>query len=226
MKKNLKVIFLLMIFIITLHIAGNTQDITTGLVAHYEFENTTGDAIDAAGAHNGTVVGATRGVPGKVGNAFSFDGNDYITINNHSDITDYNAFTISAWVKPTATTPKYRCIISKVHPDRDFVMRFTNSDYSVHFEDGAYASCTQTSALQLNEWMHLAATWGNDQWNLYIDGVLVKTCNFSSRGPLWSCLNMSIGSLQGGSEFFIGLIDEVRIYNRALSSTDVTALYN
>lgn len=224
MKRNLKFTFLLMFFVIVLYIPGNAQNITTGLVAHYEFENTTGDAIDAAGSHNGTVVGATRGVPGKVGNAFSFDGNDYVSINNHSDVVGYNQFTLSAWVKP-ASSSGYRCIITKVHPERDFVLRFSGSDLSVHCYNTSYNSCGKSSALILNQWMHIASTFNNGVWKLYVDGVEVSSCT-SSILPPWTSTYMTIGALKTSTEFFIGLIDEVRVYNRALSSADITALYN
>nr|WP_321485473.1 LamG-like jellyroll fold domain-containing protein [uncultured Draconibacterium sp.] len=200
------------------------QDITTGLVAHYEFENTSGDVIDAAGSHNGTNNGATRGVSGKVGNAFSFDGGHYITINNHSDITNYASFTLSAWVYPTALSSN-KTIISKVSPNRDFNLKFSGSNIEAHFAYGSnYYHCTSTSTATINSWIHVVATWQNNQWNIYYNGVLDHTCNFTTDPP-WSGGLMQIGAMSN-SEIFVGLIDEVRVYNRALSSTDVTALYN
>ena len=200
------------------------QDITTGLVAHYEFENTSGDVIDAAGSHNGTNNGATRGVSGKVGNAFSFDGGDYITINNHSDITNYASFTLSAWVYPTALSSN-KTIISKVSPNRDFDLKFLGSNIEAHFAYGSnYYRCTSTSTATINSWIHVVATWQNNQWNIYYNGVLDHTCNFTT-GPPWSGGKMQIGAMANG-ERFVGLIDEVRIYNRALTATDAATLYS
>ncbi|MFV0268591.1 MAG: LamG-like jellyroll fold domain-containing protein, partial [Draconibacterium sp.] len=204
-----------------------SQNITTGLVAHYEFENTAGDVIDVAGGHNGTNYGATRGATGKVGNAFSFDGGDYVVINNHTDITGYNEFTLSAWIYPTSVTGT-KTIISKNTSGRDFTLNINSTPkVGAHFHGATgYRTCASTTTPSTNQWIHAVATWSNNQWKIYYNGVLESTCTHTGYDPPWTGGNMYIGSLTTSSEKFSGLIDEVRVYNRALSATDVTALYN
>lgn len=226
MEKPLIKFFLLIFLIVTVLQNIKSQDISTGLVAHYEFENTTGDVIDAAGSHNGTNNGATRGIVGKIGNAFSFDGSDYITINNHSDISNYSEFTLSAWIYPTAPG-SIQNILVKVNSGRDFVMQMSSSlKLNAHFYDGGYKHCYSTTSIQANQWIHTLCTWKNNEWKIYYNGILESSCSFTGYDPPWISSNMYIGALSSGSEKFVGLIDEVRIYNRALSSNDVSTLYN
>lgn len=226
MKRHTIRISTLIFLIFFVLISVKAQDYSTGLVAHYEFENITGPVIDAAGTHHGENNEATRGVPGKMGNAFSFDGDDLVAITNHSDISNFDEFTLAAWVKPTYLS-RYNCIISKVHT-RDFVFRLDQVGYQAHFHDDTdYRGCKDYTPIPLNEWIHLLSTWSNNQWKLYKNGVLVKTCDHPGTEPTWTSDELYIGSLTAaaGNEGFSGTIDEVRIYNRALTEADVNALY-
>jgi hypothetical protein len=201
------------------------QDISTGLVLHYEFEGTSGDVIDAAGSHNGTNYGATRGVSGKIGNAFNFDGSSHVTINNHSDISGFSEFTLAAWVYPT-TLSTNKTVLAKVNSGRDFVLKFYNTTLEAHFYNGGYRRCYGNSTVPVNQWVHVLCTWKNNQWKIYYNGVLENTCSLTGYDPPWISNEMYVGALTGTSEKFIGSIDEVRIYNRALTDADVTELYN
>lgn len=217
-------ILLLSVLMSLIPFIGNTQDITTGLVLHYEFENTSGDVIDAAGSHNGTNHGCTRGIAGKIGNAINLDGSDYVEVNSHSDITNYSEFTLTAWIYRTDIT-NHQTIISKVNPDRDFQMKLNNSFLQAQYLRGStHYSCHSVSQALTSQWVHLAVTWKNNEWNIYFNGVLEKTCSMSNTPP-WAGGTMQIGAMDGGEEFY-GSIDEVRVYNRELSSADITALYN
>ena len=71
------------------------------LLAHYRLEETTGDVVDSAGSNNGTNFGATRGIPGKDGDAFSFDGDDYVGTPLGSSLTYPDGISIQLWVKST-----------------------------------------------------------------------------------------------------------------------------
>ncbi len=209
----------------TLSQSAFTQNITSGLVAHYELENAS-QATDAAGSHTGTNNGATI-TTGKIGNAYYFNGSSSVSINSNSDISDYDEFTIAAWIYPTVKVTSNKGILSKVTPGRDFVMQLVStSKFNGHFYDGVYKHCSSSSDVPLNTWTHILCTWKNNQWRIYYNGTLDKTCNFSGYEPDWLSNKLTIGALQGTSEAFNGRIDEVRIYNRALTATDVAALYN
>lgn len=226
MKKNQ--IFKVLVSVISftsLSFVVFSQDITTGLVAHYEFENVSGDVIDAAGGHHGTDNGATRGVSGVIGNAFNFTGSGYVTINNHSDIANYSEFTLSAWIYPTFLST-HKTIISKVSPNRDFVLKLYDTKLETHFARGAtYYRAYGTSTVPTDQWVHVVATWKNNEWRVYYNGMLDATGSHPGVELPWSGSEMHIGAMSGVERFY-GSIDEVRVYNRALSTTDITALYN
>lgn len=224
MKKPLIKITILFFLLMMFTYVAKAQDFTTGLVAHYELENAT-QVTDAAGSHDGTNYGATI-TSGKIGNAFNFDGSDYVQIDNHSDITNYSEFTLAAWIYPTSVG-SIQDIIAKVTSGRDFVMQLTSTaKINAHFYDGGYTHCYSTSSVQTDNWIHVLCTWKNNQWKIYYNGILESTCDYAGYDPPWISSNLFIGAISSTSERFIGKIDEVRIYNRALSVTDVTALYN
>lgn len=81
-------------------IGSITEPASAGLVAHWEME---GNANDSADSHDGTIFGnpvPVPGVPHLGGQALAFDGNDYINVPHHSDLTPPDAMTVSAWFKP------------------------------------------------------------------------------------------------------------------------------
>ncbi len=200
------------------------QDITTGLVAHYDFESISTGVLDIAGSHDGTNYGAELTTEGKIGNALIFDGTDYVRVYNNSDITGYDEFTLTAWIFPTSVGVN-RVILAKVSSGRDFVIKLHHTTkFSAEFYDGAYKMCFSDSLAQTGQWIHVAATWKDYQWKIYYNGVLQSTCTFTGYEPPWISQSMYIGALSSSSERFVGKIDEVRIYNRALSSSDISAL--
>lgn len=208
------------------HVQG--QNYTSGLIAHWKFEESTyGYTVnDAAGSHDGWMGGVTPGTSGMVNDAFTFDdpNNTLVSIDNHSDITNLSSFTLSAWINPTSTSGSH-VIISKAQPDRDFVLKLNGNKLEAHFYNGAYRSCTSSQSIPTNKWTHVMCTWSNNQWKLYINGSYEKSCTHSGQTPPWLGYVLHIGALVGG-ENFDGIIDDVRIYNRALTSSDVMALYN
>ncbi len=209
----------------TLSQSAFTQNITSGLVAHYELENAS-QATDAAGSHTGTNNGATI-TTGKIGNAYYFNGSSSVSINSNSDISDYDEFTIAAWIYPTVAATSNKIILSKVTPGRDFVMGLASTPkLNVHFYDGGYKHCYSTSDVPLNTWTHVLCTWKDHKWKVYCNGVLESTCDKTGYEPDWLSNNLTIGALEGTGEEFNGRIDEVRIYNRALTATDAATLYS
>lgn len=203
------------------------QDISTGLVVHYQFEDLDGAVVDAIGEHHGTNYGAVTGVPGKIGNAFQFNGTGYVKIDNHSDIAGYDEFTLAAWINP-ASLSGHRTVLAKVTAGRDFVLKLYNQTPDAHFYKNSTYVRVLGSPVQLNQWIHVLVTWKNNQWKIYQNGQLVNssTCSLSNCDLPWGSSNFFIGSISASAEKFIGMIDEVRIYNRALSAADAATLFS
>ncbi len=199
-----------------------------GLVAGYAFNEGTGTTTtDVSGnGHIGSITGATWTPQGRYGSALSFDGvNDMVTV-GHSSLLDLpNGMTLSAWIFPTAHgNGVWRNVLIKERFDGEVYNLYSNVDTNVptvyavrSAAPGQPLDARGTVALPLNAWTHLAATHDGTTLRLYVNGVQV-----GSRAMAGSLLT-STGALRiGGNsiwgEFFQGRIDEVRVYNRALSA--------
>jgi len=175
------------------------------------------------------VVGGGR-FPGK--STLDFDGNDdYIESQDKSlDITD--AITIEAWVKVRATsTSSVPRICGR---NNKYALRVNANNYSpgrfygtVWNESSAVYDDYDTENLELGKWYHVAYTYdsqANSESNLYVNGIL-KRSRTGSLGKLrYSTLAVRIGGSDLGS-YFNGIIDEIAIYNRALTEDEINQHY-
>ncbi len=218
-------------------IAAHAADVPTcgeshseGLVSYWKAD---GDASDAYGNNDGSINGATF-VEGKVGQAFSFDGvDDYVKINYSDSLNITQKITVEAWIKWDSNTFKDAGILIKHN-----VGEAGNGDYELRLDDGLegvafrivneYDALISTDYIKISagRWYHIAGTYDGTSIKLYVDGVLKseKTTSGAIRG---SSSNVFIGSRwQGGpGATFNGLIDEVAIYDRALTADEINQHY-
>ena len=150
----------------------------------------------------------------------SFDGNnDWITVNDANALDLTTGMTLMAWVKPAATNQDGRTVLIKERPN--------GLAYGLYAADGANRppagyinrsgrnrAVVGNSALPINVWTHLAATYDGSVMRLFVNGTQVASRNQTG------AITTSSGALRiGGNsvwgDYFAGLIDEVRIYNRA-----------
>ena len=201
-----------------------------GLVAAYAFEELAGTSvIDASGQGNtGTIQGATR-VSGKYGSALSFNGTtDLVSIASSTSLSPTVGLTIEAWVFPTRAGG-WQTAILKERPG-GLVYGFYASDDAARPSGWVHTSSSDkstpgTATLPLNVWTHIALTYNKSQLLLYVDGALVASSSVTGN------VATSTGALRiGGNtiwgESFQGLIDEVRIYNRALGAAEIVTDLN
>ena len=96
----------------------------------------------------------------------------------------------------------------------------------IFYQSGTSFSSTSNTALENNKWSHVVGTLSNSQVNLYINGLNDSSRQFNNFSSVTSTsYGLSIGRLGTGGYYFNGKIDEVRMYDRALSALDVQALY-
>jgi PKD repeat protein len=201
---------------------------TGGLVAAYNFEEASGaTVVDASGQGNhGTISGATRTTGGKFGRALSFDGvDDWVTVNDSNSLDLTTGMTLEAWVYPTATMSGWRAVVLKEETGSGVYYLYANSDTNqpagiVETSNNDELVASGKSQLPVNTWTHLAVTYNGQYQRLYVNGVEVAA------QPQTGTMSISNGALRIGgtsiwSEFFKGRIDEIRIYNRALSATEI-----
>jgi hypothetical protein len=201
----------------------NTTPPPTGLVAAYSFNEGSGPiAADASPQRNtGTLSGAAWTAAGKNGGALSFDGvDDWVTVPDASSLALTNAMTLEAWVRPTALSSWRTVILKETLSNLAYALYGSTSNASRPDTEAGSAWLYGPSALATNTWSHLAATYDGTTLRLYVNGTQVASKASSVLMPVSSGpLRMGGNAIWG--EFFSGQIDDVRVYNRALSAAEV-----
>ena len=203
---------------------------SAGLVAAYGFDEGTGTSTaDASGnGRTGTISGATWSTQGKFGNALSFNGgSNLVTVADAPALRLTTGMTLEAWVFPTLGSG-VRDVIIKEGPGADYYNLYARNWRGLPESNALVSGSNRTAegpALAANVWTHLAGTYDGSAVRLYVNGVLVATTNFAGS------ISTSTGALRiGGNtlwgEYFQGQIDEVRIYNRALTISEILADMN
>ena len=229
------------IYVDTLNISSNASDsinLSDGLVAWYPFN---GNANDSIGMNDGLIYGDVLSTDDRFGNsnsAYSFDGNgDWIS--TPSTIIN-GAFSMVAWIKTTQQSTNYAAnkgvilatTIEHGNSGQGFILThggpgvtFSKYPHSVEgWNLGGYPNINN------NEWRLLSATWdgtiNENGVKLYVDGILLGTTT-ALNSSISHNFNMRIGySYEGPYHFYHdGLIDDIRIYDRALSEAEIQALY-
>jgi VCBS repeat-containing protein len=210
---------------VTLTITGSPA--AQGLVAAYSFDDGSGTTVaDASGnGHTGTISGATWSSQGKFGGALAFDGsNDWVTIADTPDLDLTTEMTLEAWVYPAGTLGSFKAVVGKQVAYRLYAA--SDSAYCAStgplaaLDDGItqFTLCAPT-ALALNVWTHLAMTYDGNTLRLYVNGQQVASA--ATMQPMGVTTGaFMLGASQFG-EYFPGRIDNVRVYNRALSASEL-----
>ncbi|MHC4571635.1 MAG: LamG-like jellyroll fold domain-containing protein, partial [Planctomycetota bacterium] len=203
------------------------------LVSWWKLDEGTGStAYDSAGGNHGTIYGAQWSA-GQIGGALSFDGaDDYIDCGNDNSLAITDNLTIAAWVKRESTAGSSKeVIVSKYdggqYSYRLFFLGGGRVRWYLSSDGGTSSREYVNSTLQITDtnWHFIAATFESGILKIYIDGADrsgTKKGNissiFASTEPLF------IGQENSGG-YFNGLIDEVKIFDRALSSEEILQLY-
>jgi hypothetical protein len=203
---------------------------TPGLVGAWGFEEPSGTtAADRSGQGNaGTIDGATRIATGKYGSALSFDGvNDRVNVASSASLNLRTAVTMEAWVYP-ANVGAFRTVMM-----REQAAGLTYAIYgststgrpSVNVSTSSEQDLRGTANLAVNTWTHVAATWDGANLRLYINGVQKATRALTGTMPS-STAPLRFGGNGVWGEWFAGRLDEIRVYDRALTAAQVTADMN
>jgi chitodextrinase/dihydrofolate reductase len=203
--------------------SATTQASTPGLVAAYGFNEGTGTTVaDASGHGNtGTITNATW-TTGKYGKGLSFNGsNTLVTINDSASLHLTAAMTLEAWVNMGIVDNQWEDIVYKGNDN--YYLEATSSK-NVPAGGGTFgtagAAAYGTSALPQNAWTHVAVTYDGATLRLYVNGVQVSS--LARTGNLVTSTNpLQIGGDSFYRQYFNGIIDEVRVYNVALTAAQI-----
>lgn len=197
-----------------------------GLVAAYNFDAGSGTSVaDLAGKNIGVIRNATWSNSGRYGKSLYFNGvNSWVTVEPSTSLNLTNAMTLEAWVYPSAAQSGWTDIIMKEKPEGLVYYLTANSDTNVPV-GGAFIGNTERavsgkSSLPVNVWSHLATTYDGATQKFYLNGTLIASRAQSG------VIQTSTGALRIGGdsiwgEYFKGIIDDVRIYNRALTNSEI-----
>jgi hypothetical protein len=226
------------LFIILLIFFSQSQAQINGLVAYYPFN---GNAGDSSGLNNhGVVSGAalTTGRYGQSNTAYYFDGvSNKITVSASASIQPQYKLTLTAWVQPDSKpSAGWATILTKRYaPATDpynsySLSNYNNGKWGFDISNGTTGSqktaTAKTATPYGGGWVFLSATYDSTQAKLYINGVLDTVISFT--GSIGYTTNdLVIGyTTSGPNDFYKGKIDEIRIYNRALSQAEISQLYS
>ena len=204
--------------------------ITNGISGWWNFE---GNANDVSGNGNDGIVSGAE-IVGGVNNsgAYYFDGiDDYIRVDNNftNNITE---LTTACWLKNEGGS-SYRCAVHKA-----VSTAVGTSEYWIGVSTGNFLTATigaidgvggaageTTTTAVVGEWYHMTATWDGNVVRVYVNGVYNKQYNLSTLTNLPTPTRF--GASNDGIQYqFTGIIDDVRIYNRALSAEEIGILYD
>ena len=201
-------------------------------VSYWDLDDNTDGILDSKGSNNGVATG-TNNASGLSSGAVRFDGSDYIGIPDDTTLRAVNfkdALVISVWINPT-TVVGIQSIVTKRRRSptaADYVLSTSNANIYFYHHDGTFpAALTTTNPLEANKWQHILIDFRNDDdiIRFYYNGVNIHNGTITSNLTS-SNANLNIGSrTEGFGDFFTGQIDEVLIYNRSLSVSEITELY-
>jgi hypothetical protein len=227
-----------------------TMSAEGGLISHFKFN---GNAADSAGGSTGatTIHGGASFVAGNVGQAISFDGiNDYVSIVAGAGTPVFgtlDSFTISMWVKTAGNASFDRLMAVYATGENDFnsgnfeIGASQPNSNQFGFESGTLFAGNTFGAgnIATSTWRHVAVvvdqsdqlTASNNSTRLYIDGLQVASKThtlidaFNDNNRVYFGAGATPINTGDPSRFYQGLMDDVQVYNMALSGSDVSFLF-
>lgn len=202
---------------------------TSGLVAHWSFDQSSGTTLtdNSGNGHTGTFSGTPTWSAGKINNALTFDGSDAVGLGNITQINNVGQLTLATWIKRAAVNAPIE--IGKQTTNQDVAIE-AYSDGKVYFQMSKGSDTYGTITLNDTAWHHIAMVFDGTQTGnanrlkAYVDGVQ-KTLTF--KGTVGTTTTSSttafnIGKVSGS--YSNGQIDDMWLYARALSQAEVQDL--
>jgi hypothetical protein len=218
--------------------------------------NATKALDQSGNANNGTLTNGPTRAKGKLGQGLSFDGvNDYVAVSDGTPIQTLGPLTYSAWIRPSSFggASKGRIVQKNVSGSSlgNRLLSINNSDitkglsFTARFSSLPVQNYSSNNVITLNTWQHVVVTWDGTtdrtHINYYVNGVLTGRQDGPDGQDGSGSVNSDAGcailigaqggggsdcNLTDGTRQFDGQIDDVRVYNRALTAQEVNRLYN
>jgi hypothetical protein len=208
----------------------------TGLVGYWTFDEGSGTvAADSSGNGNaGTLVNGPAWTSGQINSALQFarSSSQYVNVPDSSVLQIVGSWTVSAWLKMSSAPPDYSMIVAKNGVGTNYSLQVNPSgDVCAYFDNGvAFGPSVCSTPLNLNQWYLGTAVWDSSSrlLSIYVNGQIVASQNVTTMSPdarPGDSLTIGSDAPRFQSGYFTGLIDDVRVYNRALSASEIQQLY-
>ena len=215
---------------LTVTLPPSCVPVPSNMISWWRAEN---NALDSVGANNGTFVGAASYANGEVGQAFNLSGTNYVSVPDSPTLNFSNAMTIECWLYRNAVVGTWDPVVKKenIANNYGYAFEFNNNNLLFWIYQGGgspgWISSGGAVPIALSQWYHVAAVYDGGNLLCYTNGCLAAAYP-ATGGILASTNQLCIGNDPGNrtSRFFNGLLDEVSIYNRALSSNEIAGIYN
>ena len=208
--------------------SATTQDVSSlsdSLMLGLNFNEGSGTTTQDVSGHSNTGTlnsGATWNTTGKNGNSVTFNGTSgYITVNDNNTLDLTTAMTLSAWVYPTRSSSWQTVMMKEL--DAIYYLYAGGNGTNIPtagINIGGYKEISSTTSIPTNAWTYLAATWDGTTERLYVNGTQMASLDVS--GTLQNTSDpLRIGGNTHWGEYFQGRIDDLRIYNTALTQSEI-----
>jgi len=213
------------------HNINNNPGGTNNLVLYLPFD---GDLLDASENHNNGTNYGTVFDSGRINQGSRFDGVDYIEITDDDSLDITDAITLEAWVYPESWNNSYENNILTKGGDSDYGvwnLHYKTESNGFRFElDNGFTQVLleETPSTALNTWYHVLGTYDGNSMKLYVNGALSNSKSING-AIVTNNAPLRIGKQYYWStiySYWEGMIDEVKIYNRALDADEVLEHYN
>jgi len=201
-----------------------------GLVAYYPFN---GNANDVSGnGNNGALIGDSKFLDGKIGQSLYLDGDgDYVELGTGLNFT--NDYSVSVWIKSECNSRRYPGIFAKyetnLYGSYDFDLHYGKIDFWISNGFGGYINIYSDITVQENKFEFVTWVVKDNYLNMYLNTQKVKEGSVPQ-------ITQNNDKVTIGRQFFMfqpysdleykGYIDELRVYNKALSEAEIIQLYN
>ncbi len=229
MNSNKSILFTILVLFSIAFVSAGPLDYSTGLVSYWTADNTANDAV---GSNHGSFAANTYAT-GIVGQAFDLDGDlDYVEVTHDSSLNLDN-FTMSLWVKNNDPgNGDFNQLIGKIiYTGNYFGWGITGTgtdEYRLLVGNAATSQGISSSSHVDSDWHHVVGVKSGTSHYIYVDGVLENSgtndgiMDSGERLLFGKTYSYSVSSIV----YWNGLIDDVAIWNRTLSQSEVSGLYN
>lgn len=210
--------------------------LATGLISYWPMSEASGAAVDVVAGNDAAVdAGATTQVAGKLGNARNFDGADYLLAPDHPSLRPAGALTLAVWAR--AASSAHSTVVTKRYattadPQNSYTIGITGpggGTWECVLSNGTPGSqvIVVGPSVVIGAWVHLAMTYDGARLRFYANGV--EAGSIAKTGAVgYSTMGLYIGETPNGTgaNRFNGDIDDIGLWNRALTAAEITDLYN